>query len=106
MTDLVKSDNNQEVLDPTLFIVDREATNDSWLELNSVEQIQLEDGTTKPRYNFVAKWNGCCHLYINYEIPEDNDYLHTDELDDLINHLIELRDRAKKHYASLEDWIP
>lgn len=83
-----------------MWEIDKEKTEDHWLEVND----------PKGWYHAVVKWDGCVHLnrLHNVPLPITNkhpqlvDYIHFCNLDEEIERLQNLRDKAKEFFG--EDW--
>jgi hypothetical protein len=80
---------------------------ESWLDVVLDDGSLGEDG--EAWWKATVKWDGCIHLnrYHNlpYPQPKDDrhalsDYLHICELDEFIEAMIALRDRAKEYFGA------
>ncbi len=49
-----------------------------------------------------VKWDGCTHLWLGEDSDEDPTYIHACDLDELIEALTALRDKAREHFG--KDW--
>lgn len=96
-----------EVVDNKLWrVIPQPDGYDATLELESIEKAWSEvDGSGgRPAYKAYITWDGCCHLWLLGLAEKDDDYLHLDDIDSLINHLVELRERGKKQFNN--EWWP
>lgn len=61
---------------------------------------ELEGEDDSPTWMATVRWDGCIHLYrLYYDIPDEPDYLHICDLDELIKGLQDLREKAVAHFA-------
>ena len=89
----------------TYWEIDPRNAMDHWVEFLDAE---MEDPESR-WYKASVKWDGCVHFNRYYNTPmsfeedhkdgKDVDYMHICDLDQLIDRLTELRDKAKAYFT-------